>query len=377
MSVLCFLSAVIFSVLRYHYIQFKPFLELEKKVGEAYFSWDAGDSNIYTSGAKGINGEYNVRIASLFDNDYLVSAYIYDEWVWKNWEPRMKKGKWFSGNPKDDIPDVVIGGDTRGYKVGDTINLTGYVSGEQTATQECRIIGIFQDKTPIFGSREYSAGGEKYTKCYFDTKNEDGMPIYVIIRENDMKKSKIAGVDTDRSIWTVIDFDESRLSEEEIAENYSAIRRKTSGAGLTYSDFMKKSRKTFNAQIMLYIPLFCLAVFLIGIVIYNVTRIDLRDSSYSHSIYYLVGADKKVCRRISLYTLLINVFISVIMFVTEVYIYASVAAKQNINFHLGIDTFIIAAAVYIALIIYTVLVSHLMSRGLSPIDMLRKNRTVI
>ncbi|MBP3237964.1 MAG: hypothetical protein J6M24_02595 [Lachnospiraceae bacterium] len=128
---------------------------------------------------------------------------------------------------------------------------------------------------------------------------------------------------------------------------------------------------------MLYIPLFVLAIVLIGFVIYNVTRINLRNTGFSHSVYYLLGASKKTCRRISLYSLLINVALSIIMFVGEVFIYAKLASKYNLNFHLGIDTYLIAGRVYVLLIVYSVLVSCLMTRGMSPVDLMRKSKTAI
>ena len=173
------------------------------------------------------------------------------------------------------------------------------------------------------------------------------------------------------------EFNDADMTKEELEESLNLVRKAVSNTGVTYDVFMDKSRKVFKAQIMLYIPLFVLAIILIGVIIYNLTRIDLRDSSYSHSIYYCLGASKSVCRRISFYTLMINVILSIIMFVGEVLVYARISQNQNINFRLGPDTFIIAAIVYAVLVIYTMFVSRLMSRGMTPVDLLRENRTAI
>ena len=160
MSILCFLSAVIFSVISYHYYRFKPFKKLEEKIGAAYFSWDA-KVNMYTTGAKGLGEQYSVSYTTVFDFQSPVSLYIYDEWIWKNWEPRIKRGKWLKEKNKSGLPEVVIGGNTKGYDVGDVINLRGYLSQEDTAEQEFKVIGILQDKTELMGGNTFSRGGQQ------------------------------------------------------------------------------------------------------------------------------------------------------------------------------------------------------------------------
>ena len=376
MSILCFLSAVIFSVISYHYYRFKPFKKLEEKIGAAYFSWDA-KVNMYTTGAKGLGEQYSVSYTTVFDFQSPVSLYIYDEWIWKNWEPRIKRGKWLKEKNKSGLPEVVIGGNTKGYDVGDVINLRGYLSQEDTAEQEFKVIGILQDKTELMGGNTFSRGGEKYNKCFFETNNNEESPMYVIVKESDMAKSSISDIYRAQSLWRILDYRDDILTQEEIEQNNKIIDVRISHAGVPFGKFMDNSRKVFRAQIMLYIPLFVLALVLIGIVIFNVTRIDLRDSSYSHSIYYLLGADRKTCRHVSTYVLLINVLMSVIMFAGEFFLYAKIAETQNLNYRIGVDTFAIAGIVYIVLIAYSSLVSYLMSRGMTPVDMLRKNRTAI
>ena len=376
MSVLCFLSAIIFSVLRYHYTLFKPFKQLGKEIGTAYFSW-SNNEKILSSGAKGLGKQYKVNIAPVFVDDEGAFLYIYDEWIWENWEPRLKSGKWFkSGNSKE-LPEVVIGGDTKGYKVGDIISIKGLLSADKTGMQDFYVVGVFQDQTKLIGGNSFSLGGEKYNKCYFEAKSAEDKIFYAIVKNSDFKNSSIAGVDVASSIWMIQEFNDADMTKEELEESLNLVRKAVSNTGVTYDVFMDKSRKVFKAQIMLYIPLFVLAIILIGVIIYNLTRIDLRDSSYSHSIYYCLGASKSVCRRISFYTLMINVILSIIMFVGEVLVYARISQNQNINFRLGPDTFIITAIVYAVLVIYTMFVSRLMSRGMTPVDLLRENRTAI
>ena len=380
MSVICLTSVLIYSALKYHSYQFKPFKELDDKAEMKFFAWSTdmfreNTRNIMKKGAK----QYNVKYASLFNGDERGILYTYDEWAWKNWMPRLKEGKWLDKNSDGELPEVVFIGKNDNVKIGDTLEFSYFVSGEEQNTFKCKVSGLLQNGAAILGDGEMKLGTEKYTNCYFEVNREkmDGDTFYVLIKSSDLTKYNISGLDFYNSIWSVLDYNTEGMTQEEISEKKEKMMIKAKSSAMPYEEFMDNSKAVYKLQIMIYAPLFFLSLFLVALVIYNVTRIDLQDSSYDHSVYYLLGANKKRCNRISTYKLLINILVSVILFICEVIIYSKIAEKYNLNFYTGSYIAMIAVFIYAGLMLYTVLVNYLMSRGMTPVDMLRKNRTAI
>ena len=377
MALLCFISAVFLSILRYHYFQYKPFRELNIDEEKSIFTrgiFEDIDKLHINSEYKEIYSEYG----SVFYNGNVGELLVYDKWVYQNWEPRLKRGRWF-GNKVGDIPEIVIGGNVEGIAPGDIIRIEGIISEKEVESCECKVVGIFQNGTSLLGSNGIRYGTERYSSCYFNTDTDRQMPFFIIMRKDDFKKNSISKLELIKNDWEIISFDTENGDKDIIEQDWNKLNDyiKDSIQAVTYSEFMEKSRDMYYSQIMLYIPLLLFGFILIALVIYNVTRIDLRDSSYSHSIYYLLGENKKKCRRISVYVLLINILISFMFYIGNVIFFSNLAQKKNLVFKLGLDSFVIVGIVYCVLILYTIIVGMFLSRGMTPMDMLRKNRTAV
>ena len=366
MAVVCLVIVVAGSILNYKVEQLKPFKALGVEKG--YYVASMPD-DIDLKNVSGIEGRYSVKYYSYYSDYDAVTIVGYDDWVWKNWQPRLSGGVWINKvESGEDCIDVVIGGNIKGLEIGDKITCYMNVGDYNTQEVSCNVVGILYPGTKVLGNNQFYAGDMNYLSAYMSVTESENEQLYLFAKQEDIVKSGLVGMNT--FAWQVISFSEN-LSEEQLQKNENYIYAGISGAGMPYSDFIKASNDILMQDIVLYLPLLLLSIGLVGIVIYTVVRINVIKERHNYSVYYLVGADKSICVKIALVSSFINFICSVMFFLILATLFEVYAIKSNIVFYLEPGIIVAAIMIYSFMFLYTWMSVRSAFKNRYPLDVLR------
>ncbi|MBP3238735.1 MAG: hypothetical protein J6M24_06645 [Lachnospiraceae bacterium] len=375
MSVLCMMATMVYSILFYHYNNFRPFKKLAGKVENGFFAGSSFRKEEDLKQLDGVKEVYNVKKIDTIMDNIPVTMVIYDDWILDNWTPRLKKGKMIgkSHNKKE----VVISSNIIGIDVGDTIKLIAYADTNEFVYDDFVVTGILQNATLIPGSNTYRAGKESYDYCYLETSNKPGNSSFVLASDEVFKYSDLSKVKkSDLSAWAILEYD-NNLNMKEREELDKAVKYEISYAGVPLKDFIRNSEKVYHSQLFLYVPIFVGVCILVLLIILNVVRIEQNMSCKDYGIFYLLGANQKKCRNIRLIVSMMNMAVSIMISVFLIIFYRGYSQKHNLTYHVGPDTVLIAGIVYIMLILINILYVMFVDRGKTPMEIYRENKKKI
>ncbi|MBP3237971.1 MAG: hypothetical protein J6M24_02630 [Lachnospiraceae bacterium] len=374
MSILCMVATMVYSILYYHYNQYRPFKKLSEKIENGFFAGNL-DDEVKIKQINGVDNIYSVKkIDAEFENNY-VTMVVYDEWILDNWVPRLKKGKMADSSKNN--KEIVISSNFTGVDLGDILTLRAYATADKIVYDNFTVVGILQDSTVIPGNNKYQFGKERYDCCYLETGERAGNNLYLLTSYEAFKNSSLFAVKRSKlSSWAVIEYDK-QLNEEDVQEIDKSVKYEISYAGVPYEEFLENSKQAYRSQIFLYIPIFIGTCILILVIILNIVRIEQNMSSRDYGIFYLVGADRRKCTIIRFIVALINMAVSMIISVFFILFYRSCSLKYNLTYHVGPDTIKVASIVYLLLIVINLVFVLITDRGKTPIKTLRESNEKI
>lgn len=372
LAALCLLITVMYSVVSYEYGKIAPFKNLN--ISEGYFlgitfieeteEQESGKMN--AENFEGVEAVYQISACSFFNAEISISAYVYDEWVWKNWRGRLKSGSWFteSGAKSDEI-EIIIGGDTAGYSVGDRIKVFG-----NNEDITLRIIGILQDNTEILYKDGYNYYEMNYQGMYTVPTVNEG-EIFALAQSEAVERAELSLYNP--CMWEIWKYSDS-LSDEEAEALTREIHTKIQGAGKIYSTFLEKSEKLATQKVMTYVPTIAVSFLLMLAALYCIAYVNVQTGSRYYSIYYLTGASKRQCNIIALSYMVITIIMSVIMFIILGIGFETYARNNNIMYSFVTGPKLLAAGLYLVFALFLSLCLYMAMRKRSPLELLRTRK---
>lgn len=318
--ILSIMGIVIVSVMmmyEYEYGKAAPFLEGAK--GADYFVMYQGGENF--DNIPEIAEQFCVEKAKVGIGGQDADAYVYGEWIYKYWQPRLKEGKWITDNTNSEI-GVVIGGITDGYSLGDRISLDSGIT--------CKITGILQNDAEILwrDADGYDMYDHNNYSGFFSAPVVSGeQGIYLIL--SDKSASMIGLSSTPFGNWCILSLDKSIAKEKkEELESVWGLKNEDSGR-ITYKSFKMESKKQLNKKIGGLAPLalgsFTLLVMVVGFANYVTVKTGMRV----YRIYHLLGAKTRNCALIVYGNTIGIVLVSAFFYYLEEKLLTALARDNN------------------------------------------------
>lgn len=210
---------------------------------------------------------YSVGIKASGTLNGYFSVFSYEEWIWKNWQARLKSGKWFDDyNADSGIVQVIVGGNTTGFTVGYTFECE-----TETGVYSCKVQGILQDDTEILGSEDFDMYEINYDAAY---SVPDNSSVFFLIQK---EAADAIGINSyPVSAWSVVAYKDG-LSEERIQELNNQISAMVSLAGRSYDSFLVISKKMLMEGLLVYFPLILTGMLLIMVSLFSVAFINVEQ----------------------------------------------------------------------------------------------------
>lgn len=354
-AAICLLTTVTYSFLNYEYSKYKLFKSFVNKDGYMTYTTRSLDNEL-----EDIEKIYSINYATLYTNGNMVKTYVYDRDIWGNWSARLKEGRWFSkDDTKSNTLNIIIGGNTNGYKKGDEFTISG-------TNYSAKIIGILQADADIFCMSEYNASQFNYSSFFQQPYIEnDGM--YAICQQEVAEQKGL-------SVWNDLYYAyvyKDGISEEQSVKNHSTIF-KNEMTGDSLENFMNKSKVVYRQKILSYLPTVVVVVLMVLISIYCISYIKIQKSNRVYSIYYLSGSSEK-----SLYTIVVGYTFMMILVSAGLYIllgnwFNYYAKMHNILFSFKTSSIVLPLILYVILGVFMSVCLIMEIRGKSAIEMVKK-----
>jgi hypothetical protein len=361
-------STSLYSLYSYEYGRYKPFEKLDLSNGFYVGCKMAGTLDPMSGFEEtigkldGVEGIYEVYRGYISTAAKGYNAYLYDEWIWKNWEARLKSGSWFSDDQKDtDTVQVILSGNIEGYAVGDVFTV-------QTDTGSCQLLvkGILQDHTEIPYSNSYHASDMTYDSCYsVPGENEK----FILLQKEAADEKGIAG--NASGVWAIVGYKEG-ISEEETTELNNYINKMVGITGRPYGVFLKLSADALEGKILVYIPMIAAGIVLGLISLFTVAFINIEKGAKYYKIYYLTGANKRQCFQIACGNVIGTIFVSVFAYVLGNDLIILYTRKANITYGMMSGAVLLAMGIYCVFALFLMLCMYLAMSANSPLELLRR-----
>lgn len=371
LAILCLLVTSLYSIMKYEYGRFKPFLNLDTNSGFYIGSKDlASEGDVdyvaLTEGIKNIENVerlYQVNSGSVPVSDRHISTYVYEEWVWKNWEGRLKSGKWFDDvDENSDVIQLILGGEIEGFdfEAGDK-----FICKDEFGQITYEIVGILQGGTAIPFSQEYSYVYLNYDSCY----EVVDAPFFIIQKE---AADKINMQYYEICTWLLVGYEEG-LTEAEIEELNSRIGILVNGAGVTHNSFIDSSKEVLREKLIAYLPLMLTGIILVFVSLFVTAFINVSKGSRYYSIYYLVGANRRTCFWVACGNVVGTVALSAVFYLLLGEIIKIYTRRTNIVFSFASSAKYLAIVLYIVFGLFMTACMYLAMKKNSPMEILRKH----
>ncbi len=363
MAILCLVVVCLCTLFRIEYGKYKPFHELSKKA-DYYIMNRMAMSNTEFDFVEEMYTAYKGRIEL---NGEILWVYIYDSWVYENWSPRLRSGKWLSEEDTGPIR-LVLGGIADNHVPGEQYRLPDYQGGA-----EVTVVGVLQPETEILWSDVESfnsADDLKYDMRYAPPEINTSSGLYGIISKQDADRY---GIDYSQTgAWMIYQFREGLNAEEREAAQLR-LYEESDRLGRTMEDFMEVSTQRVLERVGGYLPLAGMAILLILCILYATSLIYVRESSPIYAVYYLSGAAKRTCYVISMGNAIGTIGLSVLFYLVLASRIRLYMQEQNIAFDLK-GTGMFAAMLYVGFAVCMMLNQCLCMRKRSPLQVFRNNR---
>lgn len=368
LAVICLLITSLYSLFSYEYGKYKPFDVLETNDG--FFVGDKTCGGMHTFGfeqqmadREEIEKLYQVYMGSLNTESSYYTAYIYEEWLWSNWQGRLKSGSWFDEDDvNSDTMQVIICGSISSYNVGDI-----FYCETKNGRQKCVVKGILQDGTEIPFSNSYSAADTTYTSLYSVPDKENK---YVILQKEAAERNGISF--NSAGLWAFVKY-KAQTSEEQKETTNKAIARMTLSTSYPHDIFRELSFDKLIGKLFVYIPIIAAGILLAFVSLFTVAFINVEKGSRYYSIYYLVGGNKKECFKIACGNVLGTVAVSAIFYMLGEILLKTYTRHENIVYSTMPGAGMLAVGLYIVFALFLVICMYWALRKNSPLELLRKH----
>jgi hypothetical protein len=369
-AVICLVSASLYSLYSYEYGRYKPFEKLNCTNGffaGCKYAGSFESLNGFEETVENLNGVesiYEVYQTGVSISGTYRTAYLYDEWIWKNWEARLKSGSWFGKyeNDSDNIP-IILGGNTEEYSVGDILTI-------KSGREECKgyVKGILQDNTEILYKDSYHASDTTYDSCYSVPEGDD---VFILLQKEVADENDITSIGT--GVWAIVEYSNG-LSNEEIDKLNGTINRLIGVTGITYSKFVELSESQLEGKILVYIPMIMSSIILGFVSLFTIAFVNVEKGVKYYSIYSLTGASKRQCFQIASGNVSGTIILSVILFVLGNKLILIYTRKANITYSMMSGAIILTICIYALFTLFLLLCMYLAMRANSPLKLLRKHQ---
>lgn len=360
MAILCLIIICLYSLFRYEYGMYKPYQE----IGEYADYFVAVRNEFDASEYDCIEQVYTVYQTSIMVDEVRVTAYVYDAWIYSNWEPRIKEGKWLTGNEVGAV-QVVLGGITDNCNVDEIYTMDGNIP--------LKIVGLLQEETKVIWSTSNSvtrAEAMIYLGQYKVPEISGASGMYALITREDADRYGLSYSKT--GAWEILRFREG-MTEEEKEEVCVQIYAQTNQYGCSWESFIEPSRELFAVQLYGYLPLIVISLLLILLIVFTTSLISTREASAVYSIYYLTGASKQSCYLIALGNVFGTIAMSALFYAVlraQLLLYAQ---KNNLTLSL-VGTNRYAVILYVSFALFMMWNLYVCMHKQSALKMLKENR---
>ncbi len=363
MAVLCLVIVCLHSLFQYEYGKYKPYRDISEYV-DYYISYRNG---FFESDYDCVEQVYYMYQTRFKIGGESITAYVYDEWIYGNWTPRLREGEWLS-KTEDGVMQIVLGGVVDEHHVGEE-----YIAEHYLGEVPVQVIGILQADTEIIWSTSESYDGtaaDNYLWQYKVPEITGNSGMYALMTREDAERYGLSY--SPSGSWVLLRFRDG-MTEEEITEVSLDIYANNEKCGTSMEKFMATSREMMLDRIFRYLPLTFIGLVLTLMVIVSTSMIHVREAGPIYSIYYLTGASKRKCYIIALGNVFGTIAMSALFYIVlraQLLLYAQ---KNNLTLSL-VGTNRYAVILYTSFALFMMLNFYVCMHKQSALKMLKENR---
>jgi hypothetical protein len=172
-------------------------------------------------------------------------------------------------------------------------------------------------------------------------------------------------------VWAIVGYKEG-ISEEETTELNNYINKMVGITGRSYEVFLKLSADALEGKILVYIPMIAAGIVLGLISLFTVAFINIEKGAKYYSIYYLTGANKRQCFRITCGNVIGTMIVSVFAYVLGNDLIILYTRKANITYGMMSGAVLMAMGIYGVFALFLMICMYLAMRVNSPLELLRR-----
>lgn len=371
MALICLLTASLYSLLSYEYGRYRPFAKLDtnngfwlgdvKQVVSPYASQDEALEKL--SKYEWFDRLYQGYISSVTLDYRSYLAYVYEEWVWENWQGRLQSGSWFDAYEEgSEVIPVILCGSSVGHQPGDIVTA-------QLADGECKLLiqGILQNGTEVIYKDNYSWAEEDYDHMYMVPDEDQKFLIMQKEAADDHGIHTMAAGE-----WGFVGYDRT-LTEEETTKLNQELTVMVRGGGTPHKVFLSVSGSLLLDKLFVYIPIMAVGLVLTLVALFAIAFVNVEKGARYYSIYYLVGARKRSCFLVACGNILGSVAVSAVFYALGRRLLIWYTRKENILYSTMPGANVLAAALYLLFALFLAVCMYFAMRKVSPLKLLKKH----